>query len=126
MFFDSRNGSFTFDLAKQFPGIYWKEIMMNVLKNNKDGHDSIVHNDTFGWKLKWPTLGNWLQTTVVNLGIWHQDTAGPKPEPSSCLALGKLCHTGHQRNEDNGSHIPKKLLLSKLSKQVGKYWLNHF
>lgn len=85
--------------------------MMKVLKDNKDGYDSIVYDDTIWIKTAMTNIREWLQTTVVNLVIWHWDTAVPKPQPSSCLASGKLCHTGHQRHEDNGCYIPKKLLL---------------
>lgn len=51
------------------------------------------------------TLGNWLQVTVVGLGIWRPWAAVPEPQPGSCMASGRLMSHRTMRQEDTDATL---------------------
>lgn len=76
---------------------------MNILKNNKNGHGSIVHNDIIWIKTEMTNIRELASNTSGESWDLAQDAAVPKPAPGSCLASGKLCHTGHQKLKTMGA-----------------------
>lgn len=95
--------------------------MMNVLKENKDGHGCIVYND----KNLSSTLGNWLQAAVVALGIWHPYTVSQRLSPAAARPgeadVTEQCEGGRQRVLHSTGAV-----LVKMRKQVGKHRLSDF